>query len=56
MGTLYQNGDGLPVDYVKAREWYVLAAAQKNAYAFLNLGHLTEGGLGVEADEAKALP
>tara|TARA_B100000029_G_C16731442_1_gene650908 strand:- start:292 stop:465 length:174 start_codon:yes stop_codon:yes gene_type:complete len=25
MGTLYQNGDGLPVDYVKAWEWYELA-------------------------------
>ncbi len=39
MGTLYQNGDGLPVDYVKAREWYQLAAAQKNAYAFPHVLH-----------------
>ena len=33
LGSLYLNGDGVPQDYTKARQWYEKAAAQGFLYA-----------------------
>ena len=51
---LYQNGEGVAKDYVKAREWYEKAAAAGESYAMNNLGLLYQNGLGVPQDYAKA--
>ena len=31
LGLMYSNGEGVPQDYVKAREWYLKAADKGNA-------------------------
>ena len=51
---LYDNGRGVPQDYVKARGWYEKAAAQGNAWAQHNLGVLYDNGRGVPQDYVKA--
>ena len=33
LGLLYQNGQGVPQDYAKAREWYEKAADKGDARA-----------------------
>ena len=38
LGTLYENGQGVPQDYAKAREWYEKAADKGDAAAMTNLG------------------
>ena len=55
LGVLYYRGHLLERDYVKARYWYELAAAQGNAYAMLNLGIMYRDAVGVKPDETKAL-
>jgi hypothetical protein len=54
LGVLYDNGRGVPQDYVKARGWYEKAAAQGNAWAQHNLGSLYDNGRGVPQDYVKA--
>ena len=54
LGVLYDNGRGVPQDYVKARGWYEKAAAQGNAWAQHNLGVLYDNGRGVAQDSVKA--
>ena len=54
IGVLYQNGEGVAKDYVKAREWFEKAAATGEGYAMNNLGRLYQNGLGVPHDYAKA--
>jgi TPR repeat protein len=54
LGSLYHNGQGVPQDYAKAREWYEKAAAKDFALAMYNLGVLYENGYGVAQDYAKA--
>ena len=54
LGLVYENGQGVPQDYVKAREWYEKAVAKDNAHAMSNLGILYENGYGVPQDYAKA--
>jgi uncharacterized protein len=51
LGLLYANGDGVPQDYTKARQWYEKAAAQGYARAQSNLGSLYADGKGVPQDE-----
>ena len=41
-------GEGVPVDYVEARKWYLLAAKKDNEVALDNLGLLYMNGYGVE--------
>ena len=50
VGLLYENGQGVPQDYVQARQWYAKAAAQGYAGAQINLGRLYEFGHGVTQD------
>ena len=49
-GLLYENGDGVPLDYAKARQWYEKAAVQGDAKAQLYLGLQSSFGQGVPMD------
>jgi TPR repeat protein len=55
LGVLYDNGRGVPQDYVKAEEWYRKAAVQGNASAQYYLGVLYDNGHGVPKDPEKAV-
>ena len=55
LGQLYANGEGVPQDYVQARQWYEKAALQGDASAQLHLGVLYENGNGVPKDYQLAL-
>jgi hypothetical protein len=54
LGMLYENGDGIPVDYGKAREWYEKSAAQGEANAQFYLGLLSAFGRGGPLDLSQA--
>jgi hypothetical protein len=54
LGLLYDNGQGVAQDYVKAREWYEKAADKGEASAMTNLGWLYANGRGVAQDYPKA--
>src|SRR5262245_6778407 len=54
LGKLYQYGQGVAQDYVKARDWYEKAAANGYANAMFSLGGLYQNGQGVAQDYAKA--
>jgi uncharacterized protein len=47
LGQLYANGQGVPQDYVQARQWWEKAAAQGDANAQVSLGALYDNGQGV---------
>jgi uncharacterized protein len=53
-GLLYENGDGVPRDYAKARHWYEKAAAQGDAKAQLYLGLQSSFGQGGPMDLVQA--
>jgi len=55
LGLMYQNGEGVPQDDVKAAEWFQKAADQANAEAQTNLGAMYANGKGVAQDDAKAV-
>jgi TPR repeat protein len=56
LGLLYTHGgDGLPLDYGKAIDFFQKAAAQDNADAQYDLGWAYENGLGVPKDRQQAL-
>jgi TPR repeat protein len=38
LGVMYDNGRGVPQDFIKAAKWYKLAAAKGNSKAQCNLG------------------
>ena len=54
LGILYYNGQGVPQDYGKARQWYEQAAAQGHAGAQNILAELYYAGLGVQQDDVRA--
>ena len=54
LGLLYANGDGVPQDYAKARQWYEKAAARGYAMAQTNLGVLYRSGHGVPQNNVLA--
>ncbi len=54
MGTFYQNGIGVPVNYEKAVEWYKMSAAKGNQRAQLFLAFAFQNGWGVKKDDAVA--
>ncbi len=54
LGVLYEKGDGVPQDYVKARAWYLKAAEQDDIDAQFNLGLLYLNGHGVKQDYVEA--
>ena len=54
LGMLHENGDGVPEDYEKAREWYVKSAAQGDANAQFYLGLMSAFGRGGPLDLVQA--
>lgn len=50
LGTMFQEGNGLPQDFTEAAKWYLLAAEQNNASAQLNLAAMHYLGNGVPQD------
>ncbi|MEI8015182.1 MAG: tetratricopeptide repeat protein [Nitrospira sp.] len=54
LGNLYHMGNGVPQDYVQARQWYERAAAQGHAVAQGNLAVMYRVGQGVPQDHGKA--
>ena len=55
LGSVYRDGNGVPVDDVKAFYWYQKAADQGDAPAKFALGHAYYYGRGVPQDEVKAI-
>ncbi len=54
LGVMYENSDGVALDFAKAASWYEKAARQGHAEAQLNLGVLFENGEGVPRSEERA--
>lgn len=54
LGSLYENGDGVPRDFAKARQWYEKAAAQGEAKAQFYLGIQSAYGEGGSRDLVQA--
>ena len=54
LGSLYENGEGVPRDFAKARQWYEKAAAQGEAMAQFYLGIQFAYGEGGPLDLAQA--
>ncbi|MBI5628859.1 MAG: sel1 repeat family protein, partial [Candidatus Rokubacteria bacterium] len=46
VGEIFEKGLGVPPDHAAAAEWYRRAAESGYARAAINLGHLSERGLG----------
>lgn len=55
LGVLYENGQGVPKDYVLAVDWYRKGADQGYAEAQNNLANMYAFGLGVTQDPAEAV-
>ena len=55
LGEMYASGEGVPVDFAKAKDWYLKAANQGSAKAQYNLGTIYASGLGVSLDAVAAL-
>ena len=55
LGGMYDNGEGVPQDYVQAVKWYRLAAEQGNAMAQGILGNMYYRGQGVPQDYTQAV-
>lgn len=54
LGVLHANGDGVPLNYVKAAQWLTAAAEQGLAEAQRLLAWLCANGYGVEQDYTQA--
>ena len=55
IGFMYDNGEGVPVDYRQAVVWYRKSAEQGNANAQYNLAMMHANGLYVPQDWVQAL-
>ena len=54
LGVLYEEGRGVPQDYIQARQWYTQAAVQGYAIAQVHLGVLYAEGRGVPQNFVQA--
>jgi uncharacterized protein len=54
LGMLFRDGQSVPQDYAKARDWYGKAVEKGDALAMAALGALYRDGKGVIQDYAKA--
>ena len=54
LGLMYEQGEGVPQDYVEAVKWYLRAAMQEDAWAQFNLGVMYYNGNGVPQDWSEA--
>jgi len=50
LGLLYYKGEGLPVDYVQSKNWFLRAFEKGNGDAYSNLGVMFRDGKGVEVN------
>jgi TPR repeat protein len=50
LGQMYDNGQGVFIDYQEAAKWYRMAAEQGWAMAQYNLGYMLSKGQGVPQD------
>jgi TPR repeat protein len=55
LGLLFNNGQGVAVDFNKAAMWYKRAADLGNSYGMVNLGFLQQQGKGVQQDDVAAV-
>ena len=55
LGFMYDNGEGIKLDYAEAVKWYRLAAEQGEVRAQVNLGAMYMDGQGVTQDYAEAV-
>ncbi|KAI8879975.1 HCP-like protein, partial [Backusella circina FSU 941] len=55
IGFLYHKGQGVPINYSIAIEYYLKAARQRDKDAWFHIGYLFECGDGVPVDKYKAL-
>ncbi len=54
LGSMYQDGEGVPKDEVEAVKWYRRAARQCDRHAQQRMGFAYEQGRGVRRDDAQA--
>lgn len=54
LGTCYELGDGVPVNYSEAIRWYGISASQGFADAQRHLGHMYYDGLGTQQNHIEA--
>ncbi len=54
LGIMYNNGEGVPQDYVEAMKWARMAAEQSLAQAQNSVGFMYAEGLGVRQDYVQA--
>lgn len=54
LGQLYEDGQGVPRDYMEALKWYRMAADQGDIWAQLAVGRFYEKGCGVRQDDQEA--
>ena len=55
LGAMYQEGHGVPQDYMQASQWYTLAAEQGDSFAQYSLGRLYRRGEGVPRNYESAV-
>lgn len=54
IGVMYENGQGVPVNYAEAAKWYGKSAEHGNAAAQYNLGMMYFKGQGIPQDYVQA--
>jgi TPR repeat protein len=54
LGVMYENGSGVPQNYVEAVKWLRMAAEQGDADAQVNLGTVYGTGRGVPINDVRA--
>ena len=54
MGTAYDEGLGIEIDYAQALQWYKTAAKEGHILATHNVGNMHQDGRGVPVDHAEA--
>jgi TPR repeat protein len=55
LGVLYRDGNGVPRDYAKAREWFEKAGAAGESHGWSNLGWMALHGQGGPKNFASSL-
>jgi TPR repeat protein len=55
IGSLYQHGRGVSVDYFRSLEWLLKAAKGNHTDSFYNIGLQFESGWGISEDKNRAM-
>jgi TPR repeat protein len=56
LGSMYENGQGVPINYNEAMNRYKMAADQGDAFAMVNLANMQYAGRGVRTDYVRSRP